>query len=167
MFLPMELSIDAIKCFVYSSLFSNVEIWRDLLNERSCRCLQETHNPREVIDGGGLLPLGGSELSSGYKGYGLAMMVEIFCGILAGAQYGPKIRRWKETNRVADLGQCFIAINPDAFAPGFPDRMQDLMNICRSTPLVRISRLVPTGVISVGGCGLKETILHLFFILCD
>ena len=32
----------------------------------------------------GLLALGGPEESSGYKGYGLAMMVEILCGILSG-----------------------------------------------------------------------------------
>lgn len=42
-------------------------------------------------------------MSGGYKGYGLAMLVEIFCGILAGSEFGPKIRRWKDTNRVANL----------------------------------------------------------------
>jgi LDH2 family malate/lactate/ureidoglycolate dehydrogenase len=28
-------------------------------------------------------------------------------------------------------GQCFIAINPEVFAPGFSERLEDLMNICR------------------------------------
>ena len=37
--------------------------------------------PQEVQ---GLLALGGPEESSGYKGYGLSMMVEILCGILSG-----------------------------------------------------------------------------------
>jgi len=92
---------------------------------------KETLDPDLVISGGGLLPVGGSEESGGYKGYGLSMLVEIFCGILANAEYGPNIRRWKDTERIANLGQCFIAINPDVFAPGFSDRMQDLMNICR------------------------------------
>mgnify|MGYP001954559229 CR=1 FL=1 len=32
----------------------------------------------------GLLALGGPEESSGYKGYGLSMMVETLCGILSG-----------------------------------------------------------------------------------
>lgn len=41
--------------------------------------------------------------SGGYKGYGLGMMVEVFCGILAGAQYSNKIRTWKVTDRVANL----------------------------------------------------------------
>lgn len=41
--------------------------------------------------------------SGGYKGYGLGMMVEVFCGILAGAQYSKYIRTWKVTDRVANL----------------------------------------------------------------
>lgn len=31
-----------------------------------------------------MMPLGGGELNSGYKGYGLAVVVELFCGIMAG-----------------------------------------------------------------------------------
>lgn len=31
-----------------------------------------------------LMPLGGAEVNSGYKGTGLALMVEAFCGILGG-----------------------------------------------------------------------------------
>lgn len=34
---------------------------------------------------------------------------------------------------VVEQGQCFIAVDPNAFAPGFEGRMQDLMNICRSS----------------------------------
>lgn len=48
--------------------------------------------------------------SGGYKGYGLGMMVEVFCGILAGAQYSKNIRTWKETNRVADLVCLFVCL---------------------------------------------------------
>lgn len=33
---------------------------------------------------GCLMPLGGPEKTSGYKGYGLAALVEIFCGISSG-----------------------------------------------------------------------------------
>ncbi len=29
-------------------------------------------------------------------------------------------------------GQCFIAVDPNAFAPGFPDRLNDLMDTCRN-----------------------------------
>ncbi|XP_072290681.1 uncharacterized oxidoreductase YjmC-like [Eucyclogobius newberryi] len=91
-----------------------------------------TPDPSKVLSGGGLVPIGGSEAMGGYKGYGLGMMVEVFCGILAGAEYSNHIRTWKVTNKVANLGQCFVAINPENFAPGFTDRMSDLMSIQRS-----------------------------------
>ncbi|XP_041652060.1 uncharacterized oxidoreductase YjmC-like [Cheilinus undulatus] len=88
-------------------------------------------DPKKVLNGGGLVPIGGSEETGGYKGYGLGMMVEVFCGILAGAKYSKNVRTWKVTDSVADLGQCFVAINPANFAPGFTDRMSDLMSIQR------------------------------------
>ena len=34
-------------------------------------------------------------------------------------------------------GQCFIAVDPDAFAPGFGARMQDLMDMMRSLETVK------------------------------
>lgn len=46
----------------------------------------------------------------GYKGYGLGMMVEVFCGILAGAQYSNKIRTWKVTDRVANLVRTVLGL---------------------------------------------------------
>ncbi|KAM4573674.1 putative oxidoreductase YjmC [Odontesthes bonariensis] len=90
-----------------------------------------TTDPKRVLTGGGLVPIGGSEATGGYKGYGLGMMVEVFCGILAGAQYSKYVRTWKVTDRVANLGQCFVAINPENFAPGFNERMSDLLSIQR------------------------------------
>ncbi|CAN9499081.1 unnamed protein product [Ophioblennius macclurei] len=88
-------------------------------------------DPDKVLKGGGLVPIGGSEATGSYKGYGLGMMVEVFCGILAGAHYSKHIRTWKVTDRVANLGQCFVAINTESFAPDFPERMSDLMSIQR------------------------------------
>ena len=64
---------------------------------------QETNDPKDVLDGGGLLYLGGSEETGGYKGYGLGMMVEIMGGMLGGGAYGPHIRKWKNDERVANL----------------------------------------------------------------
>ncbi|MEQ2226966.1 hypothetical protein ILYODFUR_032768 [Ilyodon furcidens] len=90
-----------------------------------------TTDPKSVLTGGGLVPIGGSEATGGYKGYGLGMMVEVFCGILAGAQYSKYVRTRKVTDRVANLGQCFVAINPENFAPGFNERMSDLLSIQR------------------------------------
>ncbi|CAG9864222.1 unnamed protein product [Phyllotreta striolata] len=79
-----------------------------------------------------LLPLGGVEKTSGYKGYGLGMLVEIFCGILSGSSYGPNIRSWTNPNAKANLGHCFMALDPKAFAEGVEERMSDLMNTIRN-----------------------------------
>ncbi|GAA6101380.1 uncharacterized oxidoreductase YjmC-like [Tachysurus ichikawai] len=89
-------------------------------------------DPKAVLSGGGLVPVGGSETSGGYKGYGLALMVEVFCGILAGSNYSRHIRTWRMTDRRANLGQCFVALNPEFFADGFNDRMSDLLSLHRN-----------------------------------
>ena len=55
---------------------------------------QPTSDPEKALPSGGGcgLPLGGSEETSGYKGYGLGLMVEIFCGIMSGSAWGPHVR---------------------------------------------------------------------------
>lgn len=93
-----------------------------------------TRNAEEANEASLLMPLGGEEHHSGYKGYGLGLMVEVLCGILTGSQFGPNIRPWKTGNRVADLGQCFIAINPEAFASGAKERLAILLKQLRSLP---------------------------------
>ncbi len=84
-----------------------------------------TTDAREAFfEGRGNMPLGGEELNSGYKGYGLGMFVELICGLMSGSAYAHKVRRWTEHDVPANLGQCFVAIEPDCFAPGMKDRMQ-------------------------------------------
>ena len=45
----------------------------------------------EAALAGALHPLGGAEETGGYKGYGLALVVDLLTGILAGAAFGPNI----------------------------------------------------------------------------
>ena len=87
------------------------------------------------------MPLGGIEANSGYKGYGLAMLVEVLGGVLGNANYGRKIRTWqsplKNTEQQADganLGQAFIVIDPSVFGGGFPLRMDDFIEQMHSLP---------------------------------
>src|SRR5262249_21721375 len=49
----------------------------------------DTTNPQDLIDGGAQLPLGSAREMGGHKGYGLASMVDILCGALSGANWGP------------------------------------------------------------------------------
>lgn len=95
-----------------------------------------TTDANVAFDTGCLMPLGGTELTSGYKGYGLAAMVEVFCGIMAGSNYSTKVRKWTHAgaDSEADLGQCFVAINPACFAPGFEGRLSDMNSILRNMP---------------------------------
>ncbi|XP_063686888.1 LOW QUALITY PROTEIN: uncharacterized oxidoreductase YjmC-like [Bolinopsis microptera] len=107
----------------------------------------EAKDATDVIVDGGLFPLGGPEISGGYKGYGLALMVEMFVGILSGAHWGPHIRKWQAPNetRTADLGQFFMALNPAVFGEGFSERLQLLMDYHRALePIAGVdSVLVP------------------------
>lgn len=83
-------------------------------------------------------PLGGDEVTSGFKGYGLSAMVEILCGILAGANFSTKIRTWdvSGSDTEANLGQFFMAIDPKCFAPNFSGRLSEMQDILRNlTPL--------------------------------
>ncbi len=69
---------------------------------------RQTTDPRQFRKGGALLPLGGTE---GYKGSGLAAMVEVLCGLLTGLGFGVE-----PTGRHND--GCFMAVfNVAAFRP--------------------------------------------------
>lgn len=85
-----------------------------------------------------LMPLGGEEHTSGYKGYGLATMVEVLCGVLAGANFSTHIRKWtlQGGSEPANLGQFFMAIDPKCFAPGFEERVHEQNEILRGMPTV-------------------------------
>ena len=77
-----------------------------------------TTDPSVIINEGGLLPLGGEDITSGYKGYGLALLVDILSGVLAGANYGTKIgRRISPVLTRVSVGHFFMAINIEAFRP--------------------------------------------------
>ncbi|KAJ8311306.1 hypothetical protein KUTeg_011142 [Tegillarca granosa] len=85
---------------------------------------QDGKETRDAKNFHGLLPLGGVEQSSGYKGYGLAMMVEIFCGILSGSSFGPNVRTWKDFDRAANL----VDGASEVLVPGDPERKH--MELC-------------------------------------
>jgi LDH2 family malate/lactate/ureidoglycolate dehydrogenase len=49
----------------------------------------ETDDPNAMIQGGALLPLGSRREQGGHKGYCLAIAVDLLCGVLSGANWGP------------------------------------------------------------------------------
>ncbi len=84
--------------------------------------------------GGGLLPLGGEgEEFSGYKGYGLALLVDVLCGVLPGAATGLQVYA---DEKKPDVGHFFMAIDPAAFRPleGFKRDMDRLARELKDSP---------------------------------
>ncbi|KIF66158.1 dehydrogenase [Streptomyces sp. AcH 505] len=80
------------------------------------------------VKGGALLPLGGP--SEGYKGYGLAVIGEILCGVLTGLGFGVE-----PSGRHND-GCFMIAIKVEAFRslPAFKEEVTDLAHYLNDTP---------------------------------
>jgi len=75
-------------------------------------------DPKEVLTRkGALLPLGGlGEDFGGHKGAGLALVVDVLCGVLTGANYGKNVKHTTEKER-ANVGHFIIAINIDKLTP--------------------------------------------------
>jgi ureidoglycolate dehydrogenase (NAD+) len=73
-----------------------------------------------------------------YKGFGLAMMVDVLCGVLTGMPFGREISRMYadpiEQRRL--LGHFFVAIDPARFigADAFREGMQRMMTLVRAEP---------------------------------
>lgn len=89
--------------------------------------------------GGGLLPLGGAgELMGGHKGYGLALLVDVLCGVLPGAGYAntiyPKTAEGKPLP--ANVGHFFGALRVDGFRPldEFKATMDDIIRRLKRSP---------------------------------
>src|SRR3954467_8716477 len=87
-----------------------------------------TNDPSQLRQGGALLPLGGPD--GGYKGTGLAVMVEVLCGLLTGLGFGVE-----PTGRHND--GCFMAVfKVDAFRPlaEFKKDVGDFIRYLKDTP---------------------------------
>src|SRR5512143_3059138 len=91
----------------------------------------QTTDPRMAQKARRLLPLGGTRESGSHKGYGLAILVEILCGVLTGTLTALNANQ-------DPRGHFFGAIRIDAFRPvaEFKRDMDRLIAELRSTPPV-------------------------------
>lgn len=90
-----------------------------------------TTNPADLYSGGTLLPVGG------YKGYGLALMVEMLAGVLSGAALTVDIAYFRgEPERPTGSGHMFIAINIADLMPvdEFGRRAEELIGRMKNAP---------------------------------
>ncbi len=80
---------------------------------------------------GAVLPMAGS------KGYALALVVEIFSGILSGAAVGPQVKNpYNDYSGAPDVGHFFWALNPAGFGPvdALYEALLDLERNIRQVP---------------------------------
>ncbi len=86
-----------------------------------------------VMSGGWLLPLGSTPEASSYKGYDLAMVVDILTGILPGVGPSFAIEYIKH-----EVGHFFGAMRIDGFRPAeeFKAAMDEVLDAFRNTPTV-------------------------------
>ena len=78
-------------------------------------------DPHVLKEGGALLPLGGDREHGSHKGYALGSIVDIFSGVLSGANYGPWVPPFPayvpmpENMPGEGIGHFFGAMRIDAF----------------------------------------------------
>jgi LDH2 family malate/lactate/ureidoglycolate dehydrogenase len=97
-----------------------------------------TTDPKSALEGF-LLPFGG------YKGYGLALMVDLLAGVLSGAAYLTHVNSWVDAPQSpGNLGHFFIAIDtaPLGSAEWLAERAADFAHIVHDTPRADAGRPV-------------------------
>ena len=97
-----------------------------------------TSDPKAALDGF-LLPIGG------HKGYGLALMVDLFAGLLSNAGYLTHIQSWQDApGEPQNLGHFFILIDTKRLGSSewLSARMIDFANILTDSPPADSSRPV-------------------------
>ena len=89
-----------------------------------------TTKTEKAYHGGMLMPLGG------YKGSGLAMMVEILCAVLGGGALSTEVGGIRYRGRTVRVSQTYIAIDIARFLPveEFTARVERLVGMMKSTP---------------------------------
>lgn len=95
-----------------------------------------TGSPHAILNGGALSTFGG------HKGASIALMVEILCAALVGADFSFEVDRSKPVGApTARTGETIIVIDPRAGAfglPSFAGRVDDLINALMSAGQTRI-----------------------------
>jgi L-2-hydroxycarboxylate dehydrogenase (NAD+) len=100
-----------------------------------------TTNPDEMIAGGAMLPLGSDRERGGHKGYALAMMVDVLCCALSGANWGPfappfALRQEVPKRSVGKgIGHFFGAMRIDGFIhpEEFKRQIDEYIRVFRAT----------------------------------
>lgn len=98
-------------------------------------------DPNSYEKGQGYLQfLGGKLETGGNKGFGLALLVDILCGILSGAEFGPnpEVLNNEANKEDLNIGHFFMAINIEKFQPIdiFKERMDIMLGTLLNCPTI-------------------------------
>ncbi|MCB0488031.1 MAG: Ldh family oxidoreductase [Cyclobacteriaceae bacterium] len=112
-----------------------------------------TTYPKDMIDGGALLPLGSTREAGGHKGYALASMVDILTAVLSGANWGPFAPPFALRQEIPErsvgkgIGHFFGAMEIDGFmeVDEFKKRIDDWISVMRNTKSVEGKQVVIPG----------------------
>lgn len=88
-------------------------------------------DPSELLKGGAMQPM------AGYKGYGIALLIEILAGVLTGAAFTTDVKTWIiDTDARINQGHAFIVLDPQIMMPidDFKARMDELVRRIHETP---------------------------------
>ena len=99
---------------------------------RSTREGRPTTDPKAALAGGVVLPIGE------HKGSGLSMFMDIFGGVISGANFGGDVGdQYKAFDRPQDVGHFFLAMKPDLFVSedDYRARIDTLIDRMKSSPL--------------------------------
>jgi LDH2 family malate/lactate/ureidoglycolate dehydrogenase len=102
---------------------------------------RDTTDPREMLSGGAQLPLGSYREMGGHKGYALAVMVDVLCAVLSGANWGPfappfALRQELPARSVGKgIGHFFGAMQIDGFIDKdeFKRQVDEWVRVFRNT----------------------------------
>lgn len=102
---------------------------------------RNTTDPQNVIEGGALLPVGADRIRGGHKGYCLAAMVDLLCGPLSGANWGPFTPPFTASQKPPEryvgkgIGHFFGAMKINAFIDSdeFKRQVDDWIRTLRNT----------------------------------
>ncbi|OZI74851.1 Ldh family oxidoreductase [Bordetella genomosp. 12] len=106
-----------------------------------------TTDPKQALDGF-LQPIGG------HKGYGLALMVDLFAGLLSNAAYLTHVKSWVDApDQPQNLGHFFLLINTRFLGSTawLAERMNDFAAILHDSPPAAADRpVIQPGEIELG-----------------
>lgn len=102
-----------------------------------------TDDPNRALEGV-MLPMGGP------KGSALAVMMDVFSGVLSGSAFGGNVTNPYDPSKPADVGHFLVAIKPDLFMSldDFKERMDYLyQRVVGSDPMAGVDRIYYPGEI--------------------